>query len=91
MQLNSSKIKEQTTASREGYDIDILPPELTANGEDTAKMLQEINSSNENLFNMTILVCVFADTLKDLHVVQEHVEKLANKQSSQLILLRDQQ
>ena len=91
MQLNSSKIKEQTTASREGYDLDILPPELTANGDDTAKMLQEINSSNENLFNMTILVCVFADTLKDLHVVQEHVEKLANKQSSQLILLRDQQ
>ena len=91
MQLNSSKIREQTHASNEGYDIDILPPELTANGADTAKMLTEINSSNENLFNMTILICVFADTLKDLKVIQKNVEKIANKQSSQLLLLRDQQ
>lgn len=91
MQLNSSKIREQTHASNEGYDIDILPPELTANGVDTAKMLAEINSSNENLFNMTFLICVFADTLKDLKVIQKNVEKIANKQSSQLLLLRDQQ
>ena len=91
MQLNSSKIKEQKHASNEGYDIDILPPELTANGEDTAKMLKEINSSNENLFNMTILVTCFAQSPKELTAVWKSVEKIANKQSCQLILLRDQQ
>jgi type IV secretory pathway VirB4 component len=91
MQLNSSKIKEQTHASREGYDIDILPPELTANGDDTAKMLKEINSSNESLFNMTILITCFAKSPKELHATWESVEKIANKQSCQLILLRDQQ
>ncbi len=91
MQLNSSKIKEQKHASNEGYDIDILPPELTANGEDTAKMLKEINSSNENLFNMTILVTCFAKSPKELNATWESVEKIANKQSCQLILLRDQQ
>ena len=91
MQLKSSKIKEQKHASNEGYDIDILPPELTANGEDTAKMLKEINSSNENLFNMTILVTCFAKSPKELNATWESVEKIANKQSCQLILLRDQQ
>nr|WP_297708314.1 conjugal transfer protein TraE [uncultured Butyrivibrio sp.] len=91
MQLNSSKIKEQTTASREGYDIDILPPELTANGDDTARMLREINSTNESLFNITILVTCFAKSPKDLQAKWEDIEKRANKQSCQLILLRDQQ
>lgn len=91
MQLNASKIREQTHASQEGYDIDILPPELTANGDDTEMMLQEINSSNENLFNITILVCCFADKLQDLWTTNSKIEKIANKQSCQIRPLRDQQ
>lgn len=91
MQLNASKIKEQKHASNEGYDIDILPPELTANGNDTAKMLKEINSANENLFNITILVCHFAESLSSLWSINGRLEKIANGQSCQLIPLRDQQ
>ncbi len=91
MQLNASKIKEQKHASNEGYDIDILPPELTANGKDTERMLSEINANNENLFNMTILVCCFSEKLSELWTTVEKIEKISNGQTCQLIPLRDQQ
>ena len=53
---DSSKIEEQKKAVRSGYDMDIIPSDLATYGKDAKALLKELQSQNERMFQVTLLV-----------------------------------
>lgn len=54
--LDSMKIAEQKKAVRSGYDIDILPSDLMTYGAEAKTLLEDLQSRNERMFLVTVLV-----------------------------------
>ena len=54
--LDKMKIEEQKKAVRSGYDMDVLPADLVTYGREAAALLNELQSRNERMFLVTMLV-----------------------------------
>lgn len=54
--LDKMKIEEQKKAVRSGYDMDVLPSDLVTYGEEAKKLLEDLQSRNERLFLVTVLI-----------------------------------
>ena len=54
--LQKMKIEEQKKAVRAGYDMDIIPTDLATYGEEAQSLLQDLQSRNERMFLVTVLV-----------------------------------
>lgn len=65
-ELDRSKIEEQKKAVRAGYDMDILPSDLATYGRDAKELLKELQSQNERMFLVTILVLNTGQTQQEL-------------------------
>jgi type IV secretory pathway VirB4 component len=50
------RIEEQKKAVRSGYDMDVLPPDLVTYGEEAKNLLTDLQSRNERMFLVTVLV-----------------------------------
>ena len=64
--LDSMKIEEQKKAIRSGYDMDILPSDLTTYGDEAKKLLQELQGRNERMFLATVLIVNMAEGKRKL-------------------------
>ena len=64
--LDAMKIQEQKRAVRSGYDMDILPSDLSTYGGAAKNLLQDLQSRNERMFLLTFLVVNMADTKRKL-------------------------
>lgn len=71
-ELDRSKIDEQKKAVRAGYDMDILPADLATCGPDAKALLHELQSQNERMFLVTVLVLHTGRTQQELenHIFQ---------------------
>ncbi|MCH5166154.1 MAG: conjugal transfer protein TraE [Clostridiales bacterium] len=54
--LQKMTIEEQKKAVRAGYDMDIIPTDLTTYGEEAKNLLQDLQSRNEHMFLVTALI-----------------------------------
>ncbi|MDL2259240.1 conjugal transfer protein TraE, partial [Eubacteriales bacterium OttesenSCG-928-K08] len=54
--LDKMKIEEQKRAVRSGYDMDVLPADLVTYGKEAAALLNDLQSRNERMFLITMLV-----------------------------------
>ena len=54
--LDRMKIEEQKKAVRAGYDIDIIPSDLATFGSEAKTLLEDLQSRNERMFLVTVLV-----------------------------------
>ena len=54
--LQKMTIEEQKKAVRSGYDMDIIPTDLATYGEEAKNLLQDLQSRNERMFLVTVLV-----------------------------------
>ena len=54
--LDAMKIQEQKKAVRSGYDIDIIPTDLATYGNEAKTLLEDLQSRNERMFLVTIIV-----------------------------------
>ena len=54
--LDKMRIEEQKKAVRSGYDMDVLPPDLVTYGSEAKTLLEDLQSRNERMFLVTILV-----------------------------------
>ena len=66
--LDAMKIAEQKRAVRSGYDMDILPSDLATYGGAAKTILQDLQSRNERMFNLTFLVMHMAETKQKLEI-----------------------
>ena len=58
--LDKMRIEEQKKAVRQGYDMDVLPPDLVTYGKEAHTLLNDLQSRNERMFLATVIVSNFA-------------------------------
>ena len=64
--LDAMKIQEQKKAVRAGYDFDIIPSDLVTYGAEAKTLLEDLQSRNERMFLVTMLVMNTANTRQKL-------------------------
>ena len=90
-ELNATKIQEQKKAVRAGYDMDILPSDLSTYGSEAQKLLQELQSRNERMFLLTFTILNTANSLQKLENTVMQAKGIAQKHNCQLVPLDFQQ
>lgn len=64
--LQKMTIEEQKKAVRAGYDMDIIPSDLATYGGEAKTLLEDLQSRNERMFLVTVLVMNTADKRQKL-------------------------
>ena len=64
--LDRMKIEEQKKTVRAGYDMDIIPSDLATFGSEAKTLLEDLQSRNERMFLVTMLVMNHAGTRQKL-------------------------
>ena len=64
--LDRMKIEEQKKAIRSGYDMDIIPSDLATYGGEAKNLLRDLQSRNERMFLLSMIVLNLADTKQKL-------------------------
>ena len=54
--LDAMKISQQKKAVRAGFDMDVLPPDLVTFGKEAKILLENLQSRNERMFQITFIV-----------------------------------
>ena len=89
--LDAMKIQEQKRAVRSGYDMDILPSDLSTYGGAAKDLLTDLQSRNERMFLLTFLVLNTADNPRQLGNNIFQAGSIAQKYNCQLTRLDFQQ
>ena len=89
--LDRMKIDAQKKAIRSGYDMDILPSDLTTYGGAAKQMLEDLQQRNERMFHTTILITQTAGKRRELENAVFAARNIAQKYNCSLVRLDDQQ
>ncbi len=89
--LDKMKIEEQKKAVRSGYDMDIIPSDLATFGGEAKKLLQDLQSRNERMFLVTILLMNTANSRQKLDNAIFQTASIAQKYNCALKRLDFQQ
>ena len=89
--LDKMKIEEQKKAVRSGYDMDIIPSDLATFGSEAKNLLQDLQSRNERMFLVTVLVMNTADNKQKLDNMFFAAQGIAQKYNCALKRLDFQQ
>lgn len=89
--LEKMKIEEQKKAVRSGYDMDIIPTDLAMYIDEAKKMLEDLQSRNERMFLVTVLVMNTAKNRQKLDNNIFQVHGIAQKYNCSLRTLDYQQ
>ena len=66
-EIDKRKIEEQKKAVRSGYDMDILPSDLLIYAEEAKKFLEDLQTRNERMFIVTVLIMNTSDKRQQLN------------------------
>ncbi len=86
--IQKSKIDEQKKAVRSGYDMDILPPDITSYEKDTLNLLEDLNTSNQKMIKTTLLITCYGRTRKDLDKLIQRVSGIIQQANCNLRCLQ---
>ena len=89
--INRMKIEEQKKAVRAGYDMDIIPSDLNTYGGEAKRLLEDLQSRNERMFLVTVLVMNTAKKRQKLDNNIFQVQGIAQKYNCSLKQLDYQQ
>ena len=89
--LDRMKIEEQKKAVRSGYDMDIIPSDLATYGGEAKDLLRDLQSRNERMFLLTLLVVNLADEKQQLENQIFQSASVAQKANCSLVRLDYQQ
>jgi len=64
--IDKTKIEEQKKAVRAGYDMDIIPSDLATYGNEAKNLLEDLQSRNERMFLVTVVLVNTAETRQKL-------------------------
>ena len=77
--IQKMKIVEQKKAVRSGYDMDIIPTDISTYGEEAENLLNELQSRNEKMFKVTFLLMNTADSKRKLDNIAYQTAGIAQK------------
>ena len=86
--VEQMKIDQQKKASQSGYDPDILPPAIKMYIEDIEKLLGDLNSKNERLFQISISVRNYADSQEIAEITVRNAETYRTEKQLYAVSLR---
>ena len=89
--IQKMKIEEQKKAVRSGYDMDIIPSDLATFGGEAKRLLQDLQTRNERLFLVTILIMNTATNRQKLENAVFQTAAIAQKYNCALKRLDFQQ
>lgn len=76
--------------AEEGYG-DSLPPKLEKAQDDARDLMDDLTSRNQNVFFLTMSVCLFAKTEAELEDVTKSLKRIASNHLAPLEVLHEQQ
>lgn len=89
--LDKMRIEEQKKAVRAGYDMEVLPPDIVTYGNEAKSLLEDLQSRNERMFLVTVLVMNTAKSKSKLVNDIFQVSGVAQKYNCQIRPLDYQQ
>lgn len=90
--IQKMKIDEQKKAARSGYDMDILPPDITTYEKETVGWLEGLQKRNERMFLVSVIIMQTGRSKKELDNNIYQAEAIAKgKHNCQLLRLDDRQ
>ena len=89
--LDKMKIEEQKKAVRSGYDMEIIPSDLATYGGEAKRLLQDLQTRNERMFLVTIILMNTAATRQKLESAIFQTASIAKKYNCALKRLDFQQ
>lgn len=81
--IDAMKIEEQKKAVRSGYDMDILPPDLQTNADESKELLEDLQNRNEHGFMAILTIMCTELTADDLDNTVYQVKTLCQKYNIQ--------
>ena len=90
-ELDRTKIEEQKRAVRSGYDMDILPSDLTTLDAGAKDMLKSLQNHNERMLMLTFILVNAADTKRKLKADVQQCRSIAQTMNCSLVTLDFQQ
>lgn len=82
---------EQKKASKAGYGVDLISPELQNAQADANEMLQDLTSKNQKMFLINLVVVHFADSMDALNADTETIQTVARRSLCEIKKLLGQQ
>ncbi len=89
--LNSNLIQKQKQASKSGYSVDLISPELRMASEEAAALREDITSKNQKLFYQTFTIVHFAETKEQLDLDTTAIQAVGRKHLVEIRTLTYQQ
>lgn len=82
--VEKMKIDEQKKASMSGYDPDILPQQINLYINELNTILEDLDSRNERLFNITLTIRTYNQNEKKAALQLEQLKRIIQQKSCQL-------
>lgn len=89
--INANMVERQKKASKAGYSIDLISPELQKAQEEANELLQDLTSKNQKMFLINLVIVHFADSLEELNADTETVQTVARRSLCEIKNLLGQQ
>jgi len=89
--IQSKKIDEQKKAFKGGWDMDIVSADIVTFEQDLMELSNDLNSSNQKLFQTTILISVFGRTEKEMDNTYQNVNGIIQQANCEMILFDNRQ
>ena len=86
--IQKMKIEEQKKAVRSGYDMDILPTDILTYEKNTLELLDDLNTNNQKLIEVTFLITCYGRTKRGLDNITQRVSGLIQQANSNLRVLQ---
>ena len=89
--INANMIERQKNASKSGYSVELISPELKDAQEEAYELLASLSSKNQKMYTITLVITHFADSLQQLNVDTETIQSTARRMLCSLKKLSYQQ
>lgn len=77
--INSNVIERQKVATKSGYSVDLISPELMEAQEEANNLLRSLSSQNQKMYRICLVVTHFADSREDLKVNSDTIKSTARR------------
>lgn len=89
--INSNMIERQKKASKAGYGVELISPDLQKAQEEANELLQNLTSKNQKMFLINLVIVHFADSLEALNLDTESIQTVARRSLCEVKKLLGQQ
>ena len=89
--IQSKKIDEQKKAFKGGWDMDIVSADIITFEQDLMELSNDLNSSNQKLFQTTILISVFGKNEKEMENTYQNVNGIIQQANCEMIMFENRQ